>query len=313
MISFRYHVVSLISVFLAIALGIVIGTTQLNGAVLDDLNGQVEALADDKRDLETRSQNLENQLSEGDAFGDAVAPTLVADRLTGASVLLVLASEDVDPDLVDQMTSLVEAAGGAVSGTLQLLPEFSDPQVAQDLQNFVTDSEGLPPGIQLPSSDDAAVLVASLLGSVLMRPATGEPADPTAATTVLSGLSTLGVLSQESPEVAPADYAIILTAGSLEGDTALQRNAALAALASGLDAAGRGSVVAGDTAAAADGGLVGAIRADATLATAVSTVDNVNVAAGRVSALLALAAEGTGTSGKYGTGEDTQPVPPLDG
>lgn len=313
MISFRYHVVSLISVFLAVALGIVIGTTQLNGRVLDDLNGQVEALTDDKRDLETRSQNLENQLSEGDAFGDAVAPTLVAGQLPEASVLLVLASEDVDPDLVDQMSSLVEAAGATVAGTLQLLPEFSDPQIAQDLQNFVTDSEGLPPGIQLPNTDDAAVLVASLLGSVLMRPSSGEPADPTAATTVLSGLSTLGVLSQESPEIAAADYAIILTTGSLEDDTATQRNAALAALASGLDAAGSGSVVAGDTAAAADGGLVGAIRADAALATAVSTVDNANVAAGRVSAVLALAAEGSGTSGKYGTGEDTQPVPPLDG
>lgn len=313
MISFRYHVVSLISVFLAVALGIVIGTTQLNGRVLDDLNDQVEALADDKRDLETRSQNLESQLSEGDAFGDAVAPTLVADRLPDLSVLLVLASEDLDPDLVDQMSALVEASGATVAGTLQLLPEFSDPQVAQDLQNFVTDSEGLPPGVQLPSTDDAAVLVASLLGSVLMRPTTGEPADPTAATTVLSGLSTLGVLSQESPEIDAADYAIILTAGSLEGDTAAPRNSALAALASGLDGGGSGSVVAGDIASAAEAGLVGTIRADAALATAVSTVDNVNVAAGRVSAVLALAAEGSGTSGKYGTGEDTQPVPPLDG
>lgn len=312
MISFRYHVVSLISVFLAIALGIVIGTTQLNGAVLDGLNGQVDELTSDKRDLESRSQNLEQQLSEVDAFGQAVAPALVADRLPGLSVLIVLAAEDIDPDLVEQVETLVTESGATVAGRLQLLPEYSDPQIAQDLQNFITDSEGLPPGIQLPNTDDAAVLVASLLGSVLMRPQTGEPADPTAATTVLSGLSTLGVLSQESPEVTVADHAILLTEGTLDGDDAAQRNLALAALASGLDAAGQGAVVAGDAAAAAEAGLVGAIRADATLAAAVSTVDNVNVAAGRVSAVLALAAEGSGTSGKYGTGEDTQPVPPLE-
>lgn len=313
MISFRYHLVSLISVFLAIALGIIIGTTTLNGAVLDNLNLQVDNLTEDKRDLETRSQVLEGQLNQGDAFDQTVAPVLVADRLPGASVLIVLAADAVDADVVDQTVALVEAAGATVAGTLQLEPEFSDPQVAQDLQNYVTDSEGLPPGIQLPSTDDAAVLVAALLGSVLMRPAgLTEPGDPTAATTVLSGLSTLGVLSQDSAEITVADYAILLTAGALDGDDAAERNSALAALASGLDAAGSGSVVAGDAVTADETGLVGAIRADPIVATAVSTVDNVNVAAGRVSSVLALAAEGQGTSGKYGTGEDTQPVPPLD-
>ncbi|MCW2530376.1 MAG: Copper transport outer membrane protein MctB, partial [Pseudonocardiales bacterium] len=37
MISFRYHLVSIIAVFLACALGVVVGTTGLNGAILSDL------------------------------------------------------------------------------------------------------------------------------------------------------------------------------------------------------------------------------------------------------------------------------------
>lgn len=312
MISFRYHLVSLISVFLAIALGIVIGTTQLNGALLDGLEKQVTDLTDDKRDLETRSQTLESQLSEGDAFGDAVAPVLVANRLPGATVLVVLATEDIDSEVVDQTTALVQAAGATVTGTLQLLSDYSDPQRAQDLQNYAT-SEGVPPGIQLPVTDDAAFLIGALLGTVLMNPADGNEApDPTAATTVLSALSSLGVLSVESSEVASADYAIMLTVDGIEGDDAAESNRILAALAEALDAAGRGAVVAGDALSAGDTGLVGAIRDDTTLSTAVSTVDNVNVAAGRVSTVLALSAEGQGTSGKYGTGEETQPVPPLD-
>lgn len=313
MISFRYHLVSLISVFLAIALGIVIGTTQLNGVVLDGLRGQVTDLTNDKRALETRSETLQGQLTEGDAFGEAVAPVLVADQLTGASVLVVLAA-DVDADVVAQTTGLLETAGATVAGTLQLLPEYSDPQVAQDLQNYAT-SEAVPPGIQLPVTDDAAVLVAALLGSVLMNPADGsEPADPTAATTVLAALSTLGVLSVESPEVVGADYAVMLTTAAPEdddADQATEANHMLAELGRALDTAGRGAVVAGDASSVADTGLVAAIRADTGLAAAVSTVDNIDVAAGRVSAVLALSAEGQGTSGKYGTGEDTQPVPPL--
>lgn len=312
MISFRYHLVSLISVFLAIALGIVIGTTQLNGAVLDGLRGQVNELTDDKRDLETRSQTLQSQLSEGDAFGEAVAPVLVTGTLPGATVLMVLAADDIDAEVVDQTASLVETAGATVTGTLQLSPEYSDPQMAQDLQNYVT-SEGVPPGIQLPVTDDAAVLVGALLGTVLMNPTEGtEPPDPTAATSVLAALSSLGVLSVESAEVASADYAIILTDDAQEGEDAAERNRALAALAEALDATGRGAVVGGDALSAAENGLVGAIRADPRLSAAVSTVDNVDVAAGRLSTVLALTAEGQGTSGKYGTGEDTQPVPPLD-
>lgn len=311
MISFRYHLVSLISVFLAIALGIIIGTTALNGQVLDGLNRQVSALTEDKRDLEARSTDLESQLGQGDAFGQAVGPTLVTGRLSTASVLLILASEDIDADVIAETTSLIEASGATVNGTLQLLPSFSDPQAAQDLQTYVTSSDGLPPDIQLPETDDAAVLIGSLLGTVLMRPVVGEPVEQTATTTVLSGLSTLNALTVESSEVLAADYAVILTQGSLSGPDAEARNAALGVLAAALDGAGRGLVVAGDTAATADTGLLGAIRADATLSGSISTVDNVNVAAGQVAVVLALVAEGDGGSGAYGTGPGTELLPPL--
>ena len=70
-------------------------------------------------------------------------------------------------------------------------------------------------------------------------------------------------------------------------------------------------MVAGDAASAAETGLVGAIRADPETSAAVSTVDNVDAAAGRISTVLALGQESEGTSGRYGTGEDTQPVPPV--
>ncbi len=40
-------------------------------------------------------------------------------------------------------------------------------------------------------------------------------------------------------------------------------------------------------------------------------LDDVGSAAGRASTVLALGRESDGTSGKYGTGEDTQPVPPV--
>ena len=128
---------------------------------------------------------------------------------------------------------------------------------------------------------------------------------------MLSGLTALDVLSQESDTVAPADYAVVLTAGAFSGEDAAERNETLVELVTALDAAGSGAVVAGDAASAGENGLVGVIRADPTVSAAISTVDNVGTAAGRISTVLALGSEGEGTSGKYGTGEDTQPVPPV--
>ncbi|TFV52606.1 copper transporter [Geodermatophilus sp. DF01-2] len=311
MIDFRYHLVSLIAVFLAVALGIVIGTTALNAPILEDLESQVTALAEDKRELETQTQELQAQLETGDAFEEAVAPALVAGSLPDRSVVLVATGEDVPAETVEEVSTLVDQAGGTVTGTIRLQPEFSDPATAAELQSYVT-GPGLPTGVTLPEIDDTGQLVGSLLAQVLMVPAApGEAAPDTAAlSSVLAGLRALDVLDVEGTSVTPADHAVVLTAGA-PGDDAEERTDALVDLVLALDAAGSGAVVAGDAASARETGLVGVIRADPELSAAVSTVDNLDSASGRISTVLALGRESEGTSGAYGTGEDTQPVPPV--
>jgi hypothetical protein len=309
-IDFRYHLVSLIAVFLAVALGIVIGTTALNEPILADIKNQVSALETDKRSLEDRTQSLQAQLDTSDAFDEAVAPALVDGALAGKSVLLVVTNEGVAPETIDQLTSLIGDAGGTVSGTLTLKPEYSDPSSAAGLQSYVTGS-GLPAGVELPPVDDAGQLVGSLLAQVLMIPPDGTTPSGADVSSVMAGLSALDVLTPEGDAIAPADYVVVLTAGAFSGEDAAERNGTVAELVSALDAAGSGAVVAGDAESTAENGLVGVIRADPTLSAAVSTVDNAAAAAGRISTVLALGREAEGTSGKYGTGEDTQPVPPV--
>jgi hypothetical protein len=310
-IDFRYHLVSLIAVFLAVALGIVIGTTALNEPILADIKNQVTDLEGDKRSLEDRTQALQAQLDTSDAFEEAVAPSLVAGTLAGQSVLFVVTDDSIAPETVDQVSTLVDQAGGVVSGTITLHPEYSDPSSASALQGYVT-GDGRPAGLQLPPTDDTGQLVGSLLAQVLMIPADGGAApDVASLSSVLAGLTALDVLKAEGDSVAPADYVVVITGGGPTGDDGDERNGMLVDLVSALDSAGSGAVVAGDAASAQDNGLVGIIRADPALSAAVSTVDNVDASAGRISTVLALGQEGEGTSGKYGTGEDTQPVPPV--
>jgi hypothetical protein len=229
-------------------------------------------------------------------------------------VLLVVTSDAVSSNTVDAVTAMVRAAGGGVSGVVRLQDAYTDPAHASAIQSYVTGS-GTPAGITLPQTDDAGQLVAALLADVLMVPGgqASSGGDTAAISSVLAGLSALDVLAQDSSSVTPADYAIVLTTGGFTGKDAKQRDAALVALAAGLDAAGSGAVVAGDATAAADGGLVGSLRDNPTVSASVSTVDDVDTAAGRISTVLALSRERLGTSGKYGTGSDTQPVPPVPG
>jgi hypothetical protein len=310
-IDFRYHLVSLIAVFMAIALGIIIGTTALNKPILADIEDQVKALEKDKRSLEDRTQNLQGQVQTADAFQDAIAPSLVAGSLANRSVLLVVADEDVAPETVDRVSALVGKAGGTVSGTLNIQPEYSDPSTSSSLQSYATGS-GLPAGIQLPSTSDAGQLVGSLLAQVLMIPAAGggTPAS-SSVSSVVAGLGALDAISVASDSIAPADYAIVLTSGAVSGDGAAERNATVVDLVAALDSVGSGAVVSGDKASTGDNGLVAAIRSDPKLSAAVSTVDNVPTPAGQISTVLALGREGAGTSGKYGTEDDAQPVPPV--
>jgi hypothetical protein len=311
-IDFRYHLVSLIAVFLAVALGIVIGTTALNDPISADIETRVDQLEQDKRQLEDQTQQLAAQLETADAFDQAVAPALVDGTLTGSSVLVVATSDQVTPELMEQVGGLLADAGATVSGVVQLQPEYSDPATEGALQSYATSPGSLPSGIQLPQTEDAGQLVGALLAQTLMIPT--EPgalgADSEDVSSVLAGLSALDVLTVESSSVEPADYAVVLTRAGFETD-APERNETLLELVTALDSAGSGTVVAGTPAAARDNGLVGTIRADPELSAAISTVDNVDRGSGRISTVLALGQEAEGTSGMYGTGEDTQPVPPV--
>ena len=68
-IGFRYHIVSLVAVLLAVALGVLLGTTQLSGAIGDDQKAQVRSLAKDNGDLQAQLKSA-TALTRSDDSGD---------------------------------------------------------------------------------------------------------------------------------------------------------------------------------------------------------------------------------------------------
>jgi len=62
MISFRFHVVSITAVFLAIAIGVVVGTTYVDGAVVDGLRNRIDSVEGNLDDRRAENDRLESEL-----------------------------------------------------------------------------------------------------------------------------------------------------------------------------------------------------------------------------------------------------------
>ncbi len=308
MIDFRYHIVSLISVFLALALGIVVGTTQLNGAVLSDLRHQVKGLQKDKHNLQANTRELQGQLAAGDAFAKAVGPAVVAGKLSGDNVLVV-STPGADDATVSGVTDELKAAGASVTGELKLTDDYVDPRRAADMKQYITSA--LPAGFRLPTTDDAGVLAGSLLADVLV----GKPGqkDPTTEERqqVLAGFSTLNVVRLKETNIQPAGYVVMVSSQTASGDNPKAETGMLTSLATGLGERSKAVMVAGNSASAEPNGLIGTIRSDDGLSGKLSTVDNADTAAGQVVTVLGLAQVGQGKpTGQFGVASNAgSPLP----
>jgi outer membrane murein-binding lipoprotein Lpp len=295
-ISLRYHAVSIAAVFLALAVGVVLGASgvsdRLLGAVTakaDDLSGQVQQLTD-QRDALAAAQR-----ADGD-FARRVGPAVVRGVLQGKSVALV--TEGADGPTRDGLVALLKDAGATVSGTVALTPAVTDPARADQLRQLT--GTLLPAGAQLPAASDTGSLLGGLLGGILTGPGGKAPVPSAQAGAVLTGLTSAGFMTAGAPP-APAGLVLVLSGGALTGVDAGDGAAVVMRMAAQLDAAGGGAVLAGSTGSSDPTGAIGVARADPTVTAVLSTVDDVQTGAGQISTVLALREQADGHSGRYGT------------
>jgi hypothetical protein len=308
-ISLRYHIISIAAVFLALALGVVLGSTAISDRLLSGLSSNRAELTRQVNELQTERNTLRARLADADAFGAAVGPRVVGGVFRGRTVVLVTTA-DANPADRDALTSLISSAGGTVTGELQLTEAFTDPTRSDQLSELST--RLLPAGLRLPTASDAGTLAGGLIGSLLLvSPHNGKPQATTAETTaVLAGLGDGGFVHLGT-QVQPAQLVVVLTGGASHGNSSGDRAGILARFATQLDRSGAGAVLAGRPGSADGNGPIGVVRADTAAASVLSTVDDISTAAGRVVTVLALAEQAQGRTGRYGTGSNAQAVVPA--
>ncbi len=301
MISFRYHIVSLVGVFLALAVGIVVGTTALNGPVTHDLRLQVNDLKTDRAHLADQVKSLQGQVDTAGQFASSFGSRLVAGTLKAKQVLVV-ALPGASTGEQDGVATELAAAGATITGRLSLAASFTDPSQGSSITALAT-GPAHPLGLTLPQTNDPGKLGGALLAYVLVGK--GETSD---LKTVLRGFSSLHMITSDPQGIEPARSVVVVGSGSqpknsYAGQSELD-------LVTALVKAGGRVVVAGDRGSAQANGIIALIRSGADKSN-VSTIDNADTGFGQVSTALAMSGAENAQVGHYGTEKGAQALFPT--
>jgi hypothetical protein len=291
-ISFRYHVVSIVAVFLALALGVVVGTTALNGPITTNLRQQVDSLKKERTAQAAKNDQLQQQAGNGDQFAQTFGARVVAGTLKGKRVVII-GMPNSSSSIKTGIGKQVEAAGGTVSGTIQFTSDFVDPKRASDIVNLVTSLH--PIGLTLPQTSDPGALTGALFGYVLLNP----NAQATDLNAVIAAYIKAQLITVTSHNVTAADLTSFVADGGLAPASAAGQTELSMVTQYQLKGGGN-PVAAGNAASAAPQGLISLIRSTSATKDTISTVDDADTQIGQVTVALALAETLTGKTGAYG-------------
>jgi len=113
-ISLRTHAISLAAVFLALAIGVALGSGLLSNTVLSGLRDDKQELQNQINGLTDERNALNEKLSAAGEFDAQMSPRILRDTM-GAKSVVVFRTPDASDDDVESLKRMVEQAGGTVT------------------------------------------------------------------------------------------------------------------------------------------------------------------------------------------------------
>jgi len=298
--------VSLIAVFMALATGILVGSSLLNQSLIDSQRSTIASFAAEKDSLRKDLANAQGEVGYRDNYLASLHSTLLTGRLIGHRVVLVMAPNAARKD-VDALAKTLNEAGAQLVGRVRINDDFFDTANDPTGVNKAAQRDEAIKRLALPEVKGKTA-EAQLAGAMLTK----EPSriQEPAADALLTELDSDGLISRDAL-TDRGDLAVLVSGTPPDKPTAVEdrTTAGLVKIAAALDSAGGGTVVVGPAEGAADG-LLAAVRRDGAVSAAVSTVDGVDSPFGQVAAAYALVEQIAGGAGQYGAEDSGDSVLP---
>lgn len=284
MIDMRYHVISLVAVFLALGIGILLGTTLVERGLIAEQKSEIEYLQETFSQIKETNSTLHAQIEDYSDFVSQSRPYILDNRLGWGSYVIIKRGSPT-PGIAEKIIDPITSAGGMVPYTVTLagVEVYEIPNVRDSLSRLF----GVPP--------DPAVLRTEVFSEIAFQISTlSNPA-------IMDELQALGVIEMSGPLSHRASGALLLPNSGEEGEVGLQdidvtlirSFSSVGVPLTGLGDAGTAEAV---MRSYKDNGI--------------STVDNVDTDIGQIAMVLVL----EGRSGNYGIGVTAESVlPPLTG
>ncbi len=300
MLNFRYHIVSLIAVFAALAIGVVLGAGPLQSRLASALSSsQAPISAADAANLADAQR-----IADADAAGlNALASAKLSGSLSGLKVATV-SLPGANADDVKSATEALKSAGAEVVGAASLTDNWESASMSQYRETL-----SIPLATHLPSlPSDASGDAIIGFGVVSVLTSTGSETD--LVKEILTDQST-PILSLDSDPKGGAEAIVVIGARDSAQSASDSQSAASAVspdawagLARAVAAAPKSGVVVGD--AHDSTSMVASLRSTGAQ---VTTIDSPGTALANVSAVAALR-DASAAARAFGVGEGAEKVLP---
>ena len=281
MLDMRYHVISLVAVFLALGIGILLGTTLVERGLIAEQKSEIESLKETFSEIRDKNKSLHDDLDVYKGYTVESKPYMLANRLPERAFVVITGMEP-DENALESIHDAIISAGGNVPLTINM----SDATVYEDPALL----QGLAQAFGLPA--EAGVVKERVLAEVV------EQLKNASNPEVLTMLDQVGVIQMKGVLPGPVTGAVLL--GSIEEADVLESTdlpLLRAFVAAEFPVVGVSGLEASDTA------MITYKK------NGISTVDNVNSVPGEVALVLVL----QGRSGNYGSGRAAERILPEPG
>ncbi|MGO3796437.1 MAG: copper transporter [Pauljensenia sp.] len=312
MVNFRYHLVSLIAVFAALAIGVVLGAGPLQARLGDALSSSDSGTT--AQDQTAQLKSAQQDLAAQDQLVDDLAGRALPGTLDGVATVTV-ALPGADPADVKSVGEDLTEAGAELVGAVSLTSNWDSQAMAQYRETLAT-----PVASHLTNEAPADATADGVIGYALVEVLTSTGSEQDLLSDILTDAGTPILKVDQDPQGRA--QAIVVVGARAGADTGTDSQdgtgqsgaegvpsvAAWAGLARAVGGAPKGGVLLGD-ASTADS-MLSQVR---TQGVPVTTVDPVGTSMGSLSAVLSLRDAGA-EARSFGVGEGaTAVLPPIPG